>query len=254
MNYLRDPLWQFIGAVVAVAALALSILVALAQRRRKRLGYHIETATAVLSMREELAGRIKVLLDDELVDDLRLYILRFTNVGNVPIRSGDYERPITITFGKSSQVVSAEVTEQHPQSLAATITCEPVAITIKPLLLNEADSLAVKCLVTRSAGVTVDARIVGVSRIEPFAVALSPVRLFWAVVGILIFIGALVVDIIIPNAGSGTNRHEVVCITVGMIGTIVAAISFPYRAVSRLFRMMDLSMRDERRRGLHPRE
>jgi len=42
---LRDPIWQFIGAVLAFAAIVISILLYFMQRRRKALSYEIVSRT-----------------------------------------------------------------------------------------------------------------------------------------------------------------------------------------------------------------
>jgi hypothetical protein len=247
MDMLRDPLWQFVGAVVAVLALVLSVVIALAQRQRKRLGYDIETATPVLTMREELAGRLKVLLDDAPVEDLGLYILRISNHGNVPIRPADYDRPIKITFGADSQILSAEVTEQRPSNLGAAVTFDSSCVTIQPLLLNARDSFQMKCLVTRAKRIEVEGRLAGVSRIESSTSALSPSRVLLGFVGLLMFVAGPFLEVSFRDHPGVPRFYELMCVAFSTVGLIIAAFCLPFDAIFRRFLRVNRGVMRQRR-------
>ena len=55
IELLRDPVWQFVGAVLAAIAIGIPILVYYRQRRRKRLGYQILANTPVLQYMSKFA-------------------------------------------------------------------------------------------------------------------------------------------------------------------------------------------------------
>jgi hypothetical protein len=48
MELLRDPIWQFLGVVVAVAALLLTILLFRMQRNQKKISYEVCPVSGIL--------------------------------------------------------------------------------------------------------------------------------------------------------------------------------------------------------------
>jgi hypothetical protein len=64
MDILRDPVWQFIGVLAALV----TIFIALRQRNQKEIVYDIISDTPILSIKEEVKNRVKVLFDDKPVD------------------------------------------------------------------------------------------------------------------------------------------------------------------------------------------
>lgn len=168
VDLLRDPLWTFIGAILAVLAIVVSISLWMLQRRKKKLGYDVLSNLSLLTVREELEGRLKVLFDENPVKNVHLFVLRVVNNGNVPITPSDFERPLSLVFGENSNVLSAQVTETSPKNLKIELTTQRDRITFVPLLLNQKDSITVKLLVSDYKGPLVaDARITGVRDVVP---------------------------------------------------------------------------------------
>lgn len=48
---LRDPVWQFIGAIFALAAIVIVVIIYWMQRQRKSLSYEIISCTPLLSVK-----------------------------------------------------------------------------------------------------------------------------------------------------------------------------------------------------------
>jgi hypothetical protein len=74
---------------------------------------------------------------------------KFTNTGNLPINPEDYEEPITLTFAKSTQVLSAEISKQSSKlkGMNATIQEGPFpSIVLSKGLLNPKDWFILKVL------------------------------------------------------------------------------------------------------------
>ncbi len=166
MDFIRDPLWQFVGAVLAVLAIIISIALFLFQRRTKTLAYEVISRTAVLSASEEIAGKLQILFQGETVRKVHLLVLRLVNNGNVPITSADYEREVSFVFSDCEKILSAEISETTPSKLLAEIVIKEKSISIKPLLLNPGDSIAVKTLISGFEGsIDVDGRVIGVNTI-----------------------------------------------------------------------------------------
>ena len=165
---LRDPLWQFIGVILALLAIGVSILIYLLQRNRKSLGYEIISNTPLLTMKEELEGKLQILYEGTSIRNAQLIVIKIINSGNVPIAASDYERPLQFVFDTGAKILSAEVTEKVPDNLLATITSRDNAIVLEPTLLNGKDSITVKALVSDyQKKPKADARIIGVKSVRP---------------------------------------------------------------------------------------
>jgi hypothetical protein len=168
MEFLRDPIWQFLGVVVAVAALLLTILLFRMQRGQKKISYEVISCRSVVSVSDEVKGRTQILFDNMLVNDVDLIILKICNMGNMPILSTEYDRPLTFNFGKESRVLDVGILDITPDNIKASFKIDTDNIVIEPLLLNSKDSFKLKVLLTNfNNEIKVDARIVGVKQILP---------------------------------------------------------------------------------------
>jgi hypothetical protein len=165
---LRDPLWQFIGVILAVLAIGVSILIYLLQRNRKSLSYEIISNTSLLTVNEKVEGKLQILYEGTPISDAQLIVIRVLNSGNVPILETDYKLPLQFVFGKGAKILSAEVTDKVPDNLPATVTSNDNSFEFKSTLLNSKDSITVKALVSDYQGRPKPvARIIGVNSVEP---------------------------------------------------------------------------------------
>lgn len=163
VEMLRDPM---AGPIIAILAVLTTILLFLANRRRKRLSYLLMD-TRVLGVHEVVdTNRIQILFDGVPVTEVHLLIITVSNWGNEAIRLEDFERPLRFSWHEPARILTAEITEVRPESLRPTfrfaVTNELV---VDPLLLNPGDSFQMKVLMNQSSKLSVDARIVGVQQI-----------------------------------------------------------------------------------------
>ena len=75
-EFLRDPAWQFAGAMFALLAIFVSLLLYRAEKRRKALSYEILSRTPLLSMAEVIEGKLQILFEGEPVSSVHLVVLR----------------------------------------------------------------------------------------------------------------------------------------------------------------------------------
>ena len=148
LQYLRDPAWQFAGAVIALLAIAATFLIYFLQRQRKSLTYEVLSKSSLLTVREELENRLQVLYDGEPTRDICLLVIRIINSGTEAIASRDFEKPICIGTGPTSKILSAAITGVEPENLDVRIFAAESSATIDPLLLNPRDSIEIKLLVS----------------------------------------------------------------------------------------------------------
>jgi len=169
LTLLRDPVWQFVGAVIAFGATVVAVTMTLRQRRQKRLTYSLRTYL-LATVHGDIKTRVSILYDGNPVKDVRLVQIEFKNTGNVPIATQDFERPLRIAFNKKSRILTAEITESIPSDLGPAIDTNwskgVPEVVVEPLLLNPSDSFIVKLLLAGSVEYEVSARIVGVGSVE----------------------------------------------------------------------------------------
>src|SRR5687768_3163626 len=115
MKIIKDPVWQFVGAVVAVIALIVTVGIYVIDRPVKRLQVQILSNSPLVSVNTDISPRIRILYEDKPVQTLSLILLRFENVGNEPIRVGDYSEPIRILLSPSAEVGEVTVQETKPE-------------------------------------------------------------------------------------------------------------------------------------------
>jgi len=168
MKILKDPVWQFIGVVVAVIALIATVIIYLIDRPVKRLQVQILSNSPLISVNTDISSQIQILYKDKPVQTLSLILLRFENVGNEPITEADYSEPIRILLSPKSEVGEVTIQETRP----AGIDLDPRVITanqieIAKVLLNPGDQAVIKVLALNNDGtLDVEARIAGISNVE----------------------------------------------------------------------------------------
>jgi hypothetical protein len=161
---LRDPVWQFIGVILAVVISCVGYLI---QRNRKKLVYEIVSRTRLVTKEEEIKGSLQIVFEGKPVEDVRLLEIKIINSGNMPIVSSDYERPVSLFLGDQARILTATVSETFPQSLQATVESKGQAVVLSPVLLNGGDSITLKMLISHlGRDIKVDSRIAGVKEIH----------------------------------------------------------------------------------------
>jgi len=189
-DILRDPVWQFIGAILAFVAILTAVGLYLRQRRYKQISYVILSQTPLLSMAEEIKDKLQVLYEGKIVRQVHLIIVKIMNSGKVPIVSADFVHPINLDFG-GARILTAEISKTSPHDLEVSISLVDNNVVLNPTLLNEGDAITLKMLVTEFRGqVVVKGRIVGVKEIRAF-VARPSRWLRWTFIGLAIQYGGL---------------------------------------------------------------
>lgn len=167
MEFLRDPIWQFIGAILAVIAIAISIFFFYLQRTKKSLIYDVLLDYPLLSSKSGLENRVQILFDDKYVSNVYIFVLRIYNDGNVAILPTDFVEPLHFSFGDNSEILEMEIVENNPTNLKPKFQIDKNTITLHPLLLNGGDNITLKLLLSKpEMHFESNARIVGVNKIR----------------------------------------------------------------------------------------
>lgn len=172
IDLLRDPAWQFVGALLAFLALGVALGIYWLQRQTKELAFGLVSSARLLSIADELSSKVTVQLDGRQVGNLHLLTFAFKNSGHRAIVPEDYQSPIAICF-PSGEVVSAEVSSMHPRNLDTRLVVGPSRVEMAPLLLNAGDQVVVTVLLSEKRPTWIlDLRIVDVA--EAVAINRSP--------------------------------------------------------------------------------
>lgn len=167
LEILRDPVWQFIGAVLAVLGIVVALGIYWLQRQTKELAFGIVSSRRLLSIADELSSRVTVELDGQPVKNLHLLVYGLKNSGHRSVSSNDFLRALKISFPEG-QVVSAEIASQDPSNLGATLLVAESSVELRPFLLNAGDKILIQVLLSAiSPSESVDARIVDVPNLVP---------------------------------------------------------------------------------------
>jgi hypothetical protein len=159
-------LFYVLAGFASIVGIGLAVYFYYRTRQIKELSYSIITATPLLQIGSEIAGRVQILLDGKPIEDVNLLIVTVTNTGNVPIATPDYEQPVTMTFGEKVQIIEADITAKEPENLPIAIERDQTTVTIKPTLLNSRDSLTIKMLISGKLDFAMTGRIVGIKEIK----------------------------------------------------------------------------------------
>jgi hypothetical protein len=183
MNILRDPVWQFIGVIVALIGIIVGLialvnptiagivffvaLIALLLlypklRPSKTIFFRLISDTIVLRIRSEKVdkGDVQVLYKGEEVEgDIHLVTVRLWNASSDPILPDEYKgNLIKLNFGKEAKVLSTQVSESKPATIKEEIDenkfvqFDAGKVLLKPIWLNKDNSLTLKILLTNFQG------------------------------------------------------------------------------------------------------
>jgi len=173
----RDPLWQFIGAALALLATVLAAFFEWKRRQKRELSYFI-VARRAFAREFATSNRIQVTFDSRLVTNVRIVDFGVVNTGNQPILREDFTSPISGVFGEGAEVLSIEPIMLIPSNIEVRIRwrnelepCLPAgALLLDPTLLNPKDAIILRCIVAGATHLKLSARIVGIHSLTPMNV------------------------------------------------------------------------------------
>lgn len=172
MDLLRDNIWTFIGSVIAVVAVLVSIYIFIAQKSSKRLLVQLRGAIPLVSRRADGVPGITVGFNGRPLTSATVFLIRVENVGNTPILPTDFTSDLVLTFSEQSEVLAAGVHAADPPDLDLNIIQQANLAIVKPHLLNPGDYVSVRAVVEGAEeGFKASARIVGVKRLESTSTA-----------------------------------------------------------------------------------
>lgn len=148
---LGDPLSQFwigVGSLVLSAlAILITIVMAIRGRQRKLLTYEITSNSSVINLDKDVGRNITVLLNGQSVTNVRVYVIKLFNAGNISITPQDYPDNPSFVFDSPPYphpLISGEIQDtgtaaklptQKLKSMLSIDTPEQKTITLDPRCL-----------------------------------------------------------------------------------------------------------------------
>lgn len=175
MPNFSDPIWGVIGVIATIVFGVFGIagvIIAFLQlvQSKKQLLFEFITNTPILKIVKEYQDQIEIRFNQQIVKNVHLVVIRFSNSGKASIKPDEYIRPIKILVSKG-QIISAEVVETDPNDLGDLIESkDSTTVVFKKTHLNSKDEFIVNLLVGEFSGKTedikIDARIDGIKSIK----------------------------------------------------------------------------------------
>lgn len=178
-----------LSTVLKVLAVLVPIILYLLSLNEKSLEYVIVSRSELIG-EEFLVKDLELKIKGESVNKVMLYTFRIRNSGSVPIKKDDFERPISINVPDDTKIYLARLKKKLPENLTPKYEINNNKLLIEPLLLNSDEEFEMELFSSSNAYPTIDARIVGISKIkEKFAVLeQSTVRSIMLVLSFLLMI------------------------------------------------------------------
>lgn len=178
----RDQIWNSIGVIIAVVSVLITIVIYFLQKNRKSISYEILSRAPLLTTKEKIEGKIKLLFNDLEVQNVSFFEIKVINSGNVGIPSSDYERPLRFIFETEAKILTAEIIKSGPEFLTTELNIVDNEIVIQPILMNSKDYLIIKIIVSNSSSdaFILDGRIKDVKSISKLRADYK-----WLIIGIL---------------------------------------------------------------------
>jgi len=165
---IRDPLWQFVGVLLALAGFAASYLQYRAGRARRELAFGVLVSRKLVAIADEVTSRVSIQLDGHPVSNVYMFEFGIKNSGNQPILRDNFDEAFQIHFEPETSILSAQVTRVHPSTLAVSMSRKAHSIVIEPLLLNPGDHLVIQSLTSgKRPNCSAKARIASISSLAP---------------------------------------------------------------------------------------
>ncbi|HEU4597140.1 MAG TPA: hypothetical protein VFS10_18560 [Pyrinomonadaceae bacterium] len=123
---LRDPIWQAVGALIALVSLFLPFLFGASMNSSSNPAGSAEsgkvmifptTSVSLINFPEALTERTRLLIDGKEEQDVRLYIFYVEYRGNRPLRKDDFEAPIRGSLPQDRKIITVQKSPDAKKSL-----------------------------------------------------------------------------------------------------------------------------------------
>lgn len=171
LDFLRDSIWDGVGGLIGIVGVIFAFYSYFKEKKIKKLSYQVLTDSTLITNFSNYDGKMKILFENEVLDDASIKLVKIVNNGKIPIHTNEFETPIFLRFGsldenKEVKIIYAEKEFSNPNNLNYSITINRNTVYLAPLLLNPNDEISIKVITSDGYFMGVDARISGIKQIE----------------------------------------------------------------------------------------
>ncbi len=138
---------QVVGAVAAVIAIPLAIVLHRAARKRISLAYAFSSVIPIvqqLGAGIEGLKEIQILYGGQPVSRVFALAARVHNIGNIPLKRSHVHQPITLRFPDDTRILGAWITRTVPEHIEASLRLENGAVVLDCELMNPDDRVYIQ--------------------------------------------------------------------------------------------------------------
>ncbi len=154
---------RLVAPLATMVGIMVSVYLWILNQKRKRLSYRVLSCGPILRVKGSSRKHLSVAFDGTSVDDACLIIVRLTNSGHLPVTAADYTTDLSINFNPGSSVLMADVALASPADLDERVrqadaslglikSLEPTRVVLRPVLLNDGDSVTYQIVVRNHRG------------------------------------------------------------------------------------------------------
>ena len=150
------------GLIVGIGGVLISVVIAVWQRRPKRIVYDISANRRIITRTPyQESGALHVMYGQLQLKDPHLVVVRVTNDGKVEVRPEDWEEPFKLRT--ESEIIDSGIVGRSSEDLNASIVNRELhEVSCSKLLLNKDEWFDIQMLVDGSGGaLNASARIAG---------------------------------------------------------------------------------------------
>jgi hypothetical protein len=167
MNWEQIFNQQWMGLLVALVSIAITVYIYKKQNKIKRLSYEILYSASLIDVNKDVINDLKITYKDQKVEQLNVIEVKIVNDGQIPIKKSDFEKPIEIFFKNSSALFDIIISNRFPLNLEVELDAAERKILINPLLLNPKDYFTLRIsLDGKDRELEVSGRVEGISQIN----------------------------------------------------------------------------------------
>lgn len=110
--------------------------------KSKSLVYTVE-GSPILSLDGDMKSKIHFYVDSVPLKNPTYSVLVFENAGSIPIKSEDYQTPVTVSLDKYTPIIAAATIASEPEGIRFPINIDKNKFELPPVLFNPGDKVAI---------------------------------------------------------------------------------------------------------------
>ncbi|MEI8594050.1 hypothetical protein [Photobacterium sp. Hal280] len=155
-----------IGFIISCISVLLPLILWLVDQESNEL--HVELVS-IDNLAPQLAGdsELKMLFDGKPVESPNIINITIRNKGSEPIKKSDFDSPITFVFEDKTKILKTSLKSTFPPSIPVELNNHENSVVVKPLLLNQEDTINLSIMVNGNPNsLSVFARVAKVAEVK----------------------------------------------------------------------------------------